>query len=342
MWAVTTRRIVGQEHAVAQRLVVIGGSAGSLDALRQVVAKLPGDFPAPILVAIHLAADAESHLPEILGRDARLPVRHARHGDELQAGVILVARPDRHLVVHEDFAHLSRGPRENRHRPSVDALFNSAARWHGPAVVGVVLSGALDDGSAGAAAIAAQDGTVVVQHPQDAQVSGMPRAALAAVRRARAAPAPELATLLTHIVGEAAATDAPEVDGMVEWEAENVDSVPVEQRGPHPGVPAALGCPECHGGMFEADASGRLHYLCHVGHSWSPASLLAAQREASEAALYGAAARLLEEAAVLKRLATAAEPDDEQAVAEASEHLRRAGRAEARAAEIQNMLRDVE
>lgn len=327
---------------MTQRLVVVGGSAGSVDALRRLVATMPSDFPAPVLVAIHLAADADSHLPDILARRSPLPVRHARHGEALEPGVILVARPGRHLVVHQDVVHLSRGPRENRRRPSIDALFNTAARWHGPNVVGVVLSGALDDGAAGAAAIAAQDGTVIVQDPQDAQCTGMPRAALTAVRRAQCGAAEDIPRLLDKALHELTAADVGEVSGMVDWETANVGDEPVERRAATPGAPAAIGCPECHGGMFEADASGTLHYLCHVGHSWSPESLLAAQREAIEAALYAAAAKLLEEAAVLKRLAAAAESDGAAAATSADEHLRQARQAEQRANDIQNMIRDTE
>src|SRR3954469_15374903 len=145
------------------RVVVVGGSAGALEPLREIVRGLPDSFPAPILVTLHLAPGSTSRLPEHLAGIGPLPARHPRSGDSLEAGVIYVAPPDRHLVVHEQLVHLSRSPRENRHRPSVDALFNSAARWHGPNVIGVVLSGALDDGAAGATAIAAQDGIVIVQ-----------------------------------------------------------------------------------------------------------------------------------------------------------------------------------
>jgi two-component system chemotaxis response regulator CheB len=319
---------------VAQRLVVIGGSAGGLEALRPVVRAFPADFPAPVLVVLHLSPDSESLLPQILGRECDLPVRAATHGEPLTPGVVTVARPDRHLVVYQDEVHLTRSPRENRHRPSIDALFNSAARWHGPAVIGVVLSGALDDGSAGAAAIAAQDGLVVVQDPDEALCSGMPKAALRAVRRARRTPTAQIGGVLAELLGAPTVPELGDPGEMMTWEASNVDSAPVEERPPPPGEPAALGCPECHGGMFRSEASGQLHYLCHVGHSWSPDTLLAAQREASEGALYGAAAKLLEEASVLRALATQASD------VSTDDYLRRAAAAEARAAAIQNMLRD--
>lgn len=286
---------------VPDRLVVIGGSAGALGPLREILSRLPASFPAPVLVCLHVGPRSKSRLPEVLASAGALGARHPRHGEPLEAGTILVAPPDRHLVVHDHVVHLSRGPLENRHRPAVDALFNSAARWHGPAVSGVVLSGALDDGSAGAAAIAAQDGVVIVQDPHEAGVAGMPQAAIRAVRRARVAPARDIPALLADLVD---VPERPGLDPLITWKSENVDSTSVPPPSANPGSPTALGCPDCHGGMFETATSwGPPHYMCHVGHSWAPESLMDAQRQASEAAMYAAAAKLLEEATVLRRVA---------------------------------------
>jgi two-component system chemotaxis response regulator CheB len=324
---------------VPRRLVVIGGSAGGLDALRQLVAGLPPDFDAPILVVLHLAPHSESALAEILSRAGPLPAARATHNDPLVPGRILVAPPDRHLVVHRDSVHLSNGPRENRHRPAVDPLFATAARWHGPAVIGVVLSGVLDDGAAGAAAIAAQDGVVVVQDPEDAQCAGMPTAALRAVRRAQTARAREIGPLLARLVREPAVGTSPHVSDLVAWEVSNVDGKSAAGIAPPRGVPAALGCPECQGGMFEVSADAEVHYVCHVGHSWSPESLIDAQREASEAALYNAASKLLEEAAVLRRLAALGDNGETPQRSDRGALVSQAERAEQRAAEIRDMIR---
>jgi two-component system chemotaxis response regulator CheB len=326
---------------VATRLVVVGGSAGSLDPLRTLAAGLPADFAAAVLVVMHVSSNGRSALAEILDRAGPLPARAARHGQPIEPGQILVGPPDRHLVVHDDVVHLSRGPRENQHRPAIDALFNSAARWHGPDVVGVVLSGVLDDGAVGAMAIAAQDGIVLVQDPEEAQCPGMPTAALRAVRRARPVPSGEIAKLLTTIIDGLAPDEPPTArDEFLEWEASNVDTAPASSRGDTPGAPAAIGCPDCHGGMFEVTDNGNLHYVCHVGHSWSPETLLTTQREVTESALYNAASKLLEEAAVLRRLAELASTGDAADSERAAEHLREAERAEQRAARIQNMVRD--
>jgi two-component system chemotaxis response regulator CheB len=322
-----------------ERLVVIGGSAGALAPLREIIGALPPSFPAPVLVCLHLAEGSNSRLPAILEATGLLPARHPRHGERLQPGVIFVAPPDRHLVVSDGVAHLSRGPKENRQRPAVDTLFNTAARAHGPNVIGVVLSGALDDGAAGAAAIAAQDGTVIVQDPDEAQVSSMPVAAMRAVRRARVARAGEAAQLIEALAAEESASDRPPVDQLLEWESENVDSATTAAPTPIPGTPAGLGCPDCHGGMFETSDPGELpHFVCHVGHSWSPESLVAAQRQASEAALYAAAAKLLEEVTVLRRIADARRKEQDSAAATDLEA--RADAAEQQANQIQAMLRD--
>jgi two-component system chemotaxis response regulator CheB len=202
----------------------------------------------------------------------------------------------------------------------------------------VILSGALDDGAAGAAAVAAQDGVVVVEDPARARIAAMPSAAARAVRRARVTPVSRIPALLEELaVGAAQPRPAPRPGPLLEWESVNVDPSTVAARPAIPGAPAALGCPDCHGGMFEsASAEGVPHYVCHVGHSWSPESLMAAQHEASEAALYGAAAKLLEEALVLRELADRRRDDGD--AAGAAELESKADHAAARAQRIQAML----
>jgi two-component system chemotaxis response regulator CheB len=321
-------------------LIVLGGSAGALEPLISIVAALPEDLPAAVLVALHVYRGAPSMLPKVLDRAGPLPARHPRPGEPLQPASIFVAPPDRHLIVRENAVELSRGPRENRHRPAVDALFNSAARWHGPAVVAVVLSGALDDGSAGAAGVAAQDGLVIVQDPAEAQVTGMPRAALAAVRGARTVHSREIAPLLSELVSQPRSPTAEPVGALLRWESKNMTSSPTTHRGQPPGSPTALSCPDCQGGMFETTTGGGLHYLCHVGHSWSPETLLDAQREASEAALYNAAAKLVEEASVLERIAEYVTANEETPTVDLEDLHRRADHARRRAVHIQEIARE--
>jgi two-component system chemotaxis response regulator CheB len=171
-----------------------------VEALRIIAAALPADLPAALLVVLHLPPDAHSALPRILSRAGPLPAGHAVDGQQLQQRRIAIAPPDRHLLVAENTTVLSLGPREHQTRPAVDPLFRSAARWHGSRVVAVVLSGGLDDGAAGAAAVQARGGIVLVQDPDDALHSSMPRATLSAVPHARSIPARELGQMITLLV----------------------------------------------------------------------------------------------------------------------------------------------
>jgi two-component system, chemotaxis family, protein-glutamate methylesterase/glutaminase len=173
-------------------VVVVGGSAGSLAPLRRLAAALPSGLPAAVAVTIHVGEQAHSRLPAILDRPGPLPAAHARMGEALLPGRIYVAPPGCHLLIPGGVVELSHGPRLNRCRPAVDAMFASAARWFGDRVVAVVLSGMLDDGAAGAALVEQAGGLVIVQDPRDAAQPSMPRAALAAAHRAIPLPAAEL------------------------------------------------------------------------------------------------------------------------------------------------------
>ncbi len=298
-------------------MLAIGGSAGSVEALVELVARLPADLPAAVLVTVHVGGNARSSLPRILARSGPLPAVHARHGEPLRTGRIYVAPPDFHLLAAAGVARLSSGARVNHHRPAVDVMFASAARWGGRRLVAVVLSGVLDDGAVGAALVARAGGRVVVQDPADALFDSMPRAALSAVRDAVAAPASGLVEAIEKAfddlldghdggAGDGGAGDGGAGDGM------GVESEVVEMRmgdSDDPGFLSAdearltrLSCPECSGGLAEVDLTGIRYYRCHVGHQYSPRSLEAAQREATEAKLWAAVAALEEHAALARHL----------------------------------------
>lgn len=187
-------------------VIVIGGSAGAVEALSALVAGLPPDLPAAVCVVMHLRPYQESRLVRVLGRAAALPVVAAADGLPLRAGVVHVGVPDLHLLVERVGTHgvlrLVHGPRENRARPAVDPLFRSAALAFGPRVVGVVLSGALDDGTAGLWTVRDRGGLAVVQDPADAAVTGMPMSALAEVGAHHVAPARLLGPLLGRLARE--------------------------------------------------------------------------------------------------------------------------------------------
>jgi two-component system chemotaxis response regulator CheB len=184
-------------------LVVIGASAGGVETLRQLVAGLPADLPAAVCIVLHISPGSPSALAGILGRAGPLPCRQARDGDPLESGHILVAAPDHHLVIEDRHVRLTTGPRENGHRPGVNALFRSAAQAGNGRVIGVVLSGNRDDGTAGLAVIKSNGGAAVVQDPDDALHAGMPASALAHVVVDAVAPAERLAAVLSNMVNGA-------------------------------------------------------------------------------------------------------------------------------------------
>jgi two-component system, chemotaxis family, protein-glutamate methylesterase/glutaminase len=184
-------------------LLLVGGSAGGVEAAVALVAGLPAQLPACVLVTLHIGAAARSRLPQILARAGPLHAEHAGDGCPLLTGRIVVAPPDRHLLVVDGRVRLSAGPRVNRQRPAIDVMFTSAARWAGPRVVAVVLSGMLDDGAVGAARVANAGGSVLVQEPDDAAFASMPRAARRAVPDAVVAPTDQLGTRATDLVTRA-------------------------------------------------------------------------------------------------------------------------------------------
>jgi two-component system chemotaxis response regulator CheB len=286
-------------------VIVIGGSAGAHSALRRLLALLPADLPASVLVVTHLPPGAHSTLADQLSKDCALPVAVAADGERMRTGHVYTAVPDRHLLIGaQDRLLLSAGARENRVRPAVDALFRSAARWCGPRVLGVVLSGSLDDGAAGLAAVVAHGGAGLVQDPSEAQFPGMPRAALAVVPSAVAGPAAQLARLITQQAG-LPVDDHGGPDEALIWETDVIANGATSAERPR--KPVGLGCPDCGGGMFEIRTGRAVHYVCHVGHSFSPQSFIAATDDGIEQALWTAVSAMQEKEAMLGELAASAQ-----------------------------------
>ena len=199
-WALESAGPAGQDQGMAPlSLIVIGGFAGALHPLMEIASGLPPDLPAAVLVVLHLAPDHPSLLPELLSRSGPLPARHARDGDVLRPGVILVAPPDHHLLAGPGEVRVSHGLPEHRSRPSIDLLFRSAAHRYGRAVIGVVLSGMLDDGASGLWTIKRFGGRAIVQHPDDAEFSSMPLSALRSAAVDHVLPARQIAGALRHL-----------------------------------------------------------------------------------------------------------------------------------------------
>lgn len=300
----------GRERGNVTRrdVVVIGASAGGVEALRDVVGGLPRDFPAAVLVVLHVPPYGGSALPAILERAGPLAARHARDGDELVPGRILIAPPDRHLLVAGQTLALSAGPRENGHRPAVDTLFRSAARHLGRRAVAVVLSGVLDDGTAGVDAVRRRGGIAVVQDPADALYPGMPRSAQPLVDPAHVLPAREIPALLVALVAEELGDPADPVPSpLLDLEARMAEFDLSEFDDPdRPGRPSGFSCPDCHGVLFTVQDDVLTRFRCRVGHAWSAESLAAQQSLALEAALWMALRSLEERAALARELATRA------------------------------------
>jgi two-component system chemotaxis response regulator CheB len=270
-------------------VVVIGASAGGVEALVKVVSGLDPSVEAAVVVVLHLPATGSSVLPDILRRAGSLPVVSATNGQPLEPGCIIVAPPDYHVLVEDGTIVLDRGPRENGSRPAADPLFRSAARARASRVIGVVLSGALDDGVAGLRAIKDAGGVAVVQDPNDALTPSMPATALAHVPVDHVVPAGGLAQLLLRLVPEVCARPAD-----VKTTGNPHDRSEPQSPREMPGPPSSLTCPECGGVMWEDGEDDLLRFRCHVGHSYSAESMLELHGDSVETALW-TALRVLEE-----------------------------------------------
>ncbi len=279
------------------RVVGIGASAGGVEALRHIVALLPGDYPGAICIVLHIPATGRNLLAPILDRHSRLTAVLAADGDALRAGTIYVAPADHHLLVRRDVVELNRGPKENGARPAVDPMFRSLARAWGPHAVAVVLSGALDDGASGALTIAEQGGTVIVQDPDDALVPGMPASAISATVPDHVAPLDEIAAILVDVVTGSA--EQREEESAMSSELDDME----ESRHRPDGPATGFTCPECSGAIWELREGELTRYRCRIGHTYSEDAFIEAQGASVEAALWTALEALEERSELLRRIA---------------------------------------
>jgi two-component system chemotaxis response regulator CheB len=322
-------------------IVVIGASAGGVEGLLALARSLPVDLPAAVFMVLHIPPHSSSVLPQLLTRARGMPAVHPKDGAPIQPGHIYVAPPDQHLLLDRTHVRLGRGPYENGHRPAVDTLFRSAARWHGPRAVGVVLSGALDDGTAGLSAIKLAGGVTVVQDPADALYPSMPQSALDNVPIDHVAPLASLGALIKRLVTEPAATTANAPSKRIETfgqEAlvaeEGAGSMdPLENRG----VPSPFACPDCHGVLWELKDGELVRFRCRVGHAYLPQSLAGAQSERVQEALWIALRALKESSALSLRMAERATRRNMETLARAYEERARA--ASERAGVIEAVLK---
>jgi two-component system chemotaxis response regulator CheB len=281
--------------------VAVGASAGGIEALRNLVAQLPSDFPAAVLVVLHLPPKGTSVLPQILARAGALPAVTAEDGAALEGGRVFVAPPDCHLLVDDGHLRLDHGARTNGHRPAIDPLFRSVADAYGASGAGVVLSGVLDDGTAGLMAIKRAGGVTLAQDPSEALYDMMPRTAIEVVAPDHIGTAEQLGKVLAAIAADVppdppAALRAVREEHLVEVDRGSSDD-------PQPGRVTGLTCPECNGAIWLDDSGAVPRFACRTGHAFSPQSFDVAQTERVEAALWTALRTLEERAALYRRMA---------------------------------------
>ena len=259
-------------EALQREVVAIGASAGGVEALRQLAASLPPELPAAVLVVLHVLPTGTSVLPHILGRAGPLPAGSARHGERLERGRIYVAPPDHHLLLWDGRVQLTHGPRENGHRPSLDPLFRSAARAYGERVIGIVLSGTLDDGTAGLRMIHEVGGATIAQDPEEALYPGMPRSAIDNGAADHVVRMPEMADLICMLIDtpiEPRPDPPDEPDAALPGPSLDI----ADTRAARWGEPSGLTCPECGGALWEQQEGDLVRFRCHVGHAYSPESM---------------------------------------------------------------------
>jgi two-component system chemotaxis response regulator CheB len=297
-------------------IIVIGGSSGATNPLKTIVGALPADLPAAVFIVLHIPARSIGILAGVVGAVSRLPVHAAAEGMPIRSGNVYLAPPDHHLILSKGSMRLGRGPRENMARPAIDPLFRSAAIAYGPRVIGVVLSGLLNDGASGLEAVKRCGGIAIVQDPLDAIADEMPRSALAAVEADLSVPSARIGDLLSDLAREPAGPGIPvppelriEVDIA---SGERVDSEVIS------GIadPSPLSCPQCGGVLSVIRDSKPLRFRCQVGHGLSADALAKEQESAVDEALRVALRIVEERAELVHRLAEDGRSSGRRAVAE--------------------------
>jgi two-component system chemotaxis response regulator CheB len=285
-------------------IIVVGASAGGVEAIEILTKNLPKNVPAALFLVLHQAPTVRSLLPQLITNRTGFPAIHPNNGDNLEPGRLYVAPPDYHMILKDGKILLDHGPKENRHRPAVDPLFRSAAIEYGPRVIGVILTGALDDGTGGLMAVKLCGGIAVVQHPEDAFCAGMPENALRVVEVDHCLPLTKIPNLLLDLMKKPAKKKEEANCNGVEFEnivaGHPLTPKEMQQRFGHP---SGFICPECSGPLWEVRARKHTQYRCLVGHQFSPESFLAEETEALERALWTAIKTLEERVTFLNNLA---------------------------------------
>jgi two-component system chemotaxis response regulator CheB len=290
---------------MGERIIVIGGSAGSVRATTSIIQGLAKGIDAAVFAVIHSTPRGRNVFADVLNSSGNLSAAQAVENEPILAGRVYLAAPDRHLVVARGHLHLPRGPKEGLHRPSINVLFRSAAESYGTSVVGVLLSGMLDDGAAGLWEIAKHGGITIVQDPREAQYPSMPRNALRDAPINYMRPASQIATLLNKLAsGEEAAA------------ACNIEAEDYSERY------SGFSCPDCHGPLALRSGGGPVEFRCRVGHAFSLEELLDHHTSTQERKLYEAILALEEGAGLAEFAINGAPPETREALRKEADQLR--------------------
>jgi len=276
-----------------RNIIVIGASTGGAEAISTLVAGLPEKFKASVFIVWHLAPDSQGLLPAIINKLGTMPAKHPQDMELIEPGTIYVAPPDRHLIIEGNRARITRGPKENRFRPAVDPLFRAAAYYHGARVIGVILSGALDDGTAGLRAVKESGGIGIVQEPAEAIEKGMCESAIEEGLADYIVSVKEMPGLLSRLCSEeiTETTNTIKMDRQQNLKNEIAAallSTPANGKGYHFGELSPYSCPECHGVLAAIKEGGRVRFRCHTGHAFSIDSLVSALSDNIEQSLWNA------------------------------------------------------
>jgi len=283
-------------------IIVMGASAGGVNALVDLVASLPADFDASIFLVLHVSPSSPSLLPDILSRSGPLEAKHPHDGEKIKPGNIYVAPPDHHLILDNDSILVKKGPKENRFRPSIDALFRSAAYMYGSRVIGIVLSGLMDDGTSGLWSVKRLGGVSIIQDPSDARFPDMPLNALEQVEVDYKLPVSEMASKLKKLISEPV-KKSPAISSEEKKRFETEITIATQDNAFEMGILnmgdlTPFTCPECHGSLVSIQEGKRRRYRCHTGHAYTSSALLDSVTKTIEENLWNAV-RGLEETVML-------------------------------------------
>lgn len=322
-------------------IVVLGASAGGVQALSTVLSGLPAELNAAVFVVLHIPAHTRSHLDSILQRVSRMKVHPAVDWEPIIPGHVYVAQADCHLMVDTDIVRLTRGPKECRSRPAIDALFRSAAAAYGHRVIGVVLPGTLDDGTAGLWAIKDHGGIALVQDPATAEYGSMPQSALEHVKVDAVLPLHALADEIVRQASVSSSTYRPETDLKNSVHIENL--IAMEGNGLQAGV-MSLGkisgytCPDCHGVLVQVEEGLIVRFRCHTGHAFSLKTLLFEVNQSIDKGLWDTLRAVEERILLLRQMGLLAEKSGRSAVA--AQSAQDAADAESKLKSLRELVRD--